>query len=211
MCFCLGSIAHPIEASDTLAESGLEVLNKLSHLFLRLGREVTLYVYLTESFAENAVNQVDRTTPARVLLLATAKSLSVELKRGEREVVTKVASSPIYFRSNKVVFNLAEVCRGEPLVEFIEVVVLGYVPLFEIREIALCKVCVPIKALVRSGKLLNSHKVIVGTAVAQLLLRVAHLSELTRDLCIVFGNTISVFLAITGKSKHLIDVLVVFL
>ena len=146
-----------------------------------------------------------------MLFLATAKSLSVELKRGEREFVAKVASSAIYFGCDKVVLDLAEVCRGEPLIEFIEVVVLGYVPLFEIREIALCKICVPIKALVRSGKLLNSNKVIVGTAIAQLLLRVAHLSELTRDLCIVFGNTISVFLAITGKSKHLIDVLIVFL
>ena len=73
-------LAHPGEGIDTLSQCLLKVVHEREHTFLSFGREVTLDIDFTESFAEDALYDADAPSPAGVHLLTTAQLLAEEVK-----------------------------------------------------------------------------------------------------------------------------------
>ena len=76
----LGLVSHPVQGLDALLIGLNQVVNERIHLLLRLRREMLLDIDLADCLSEAALDQRNRSLPARTVHRSTGQLLAIELE-----------------------------------------------------------------------------------------------------------------------------------
>ena len=79
-CLGLGGVGHPVQFPDADLVSLDQVADEIEHSLFRFGREMPGDVHLAHDLTESAIDDVDCTTPAFLLLLGARKCLAVKFE-----------------------------------------------------------------------------------------------------------------------------------
>ena len=205
----LGFLAHPGEAPDAVAESGLEVSDESFHAGLGLGREVAGDVHLAHGLAEDAINCADGTTPAGLEFLATGESATVKVEVLLDESVTEVAGGPVDDGPLEVVLHGVEVFLGHYFGAFAHGIDLADVDFSQAFQPEGLEVEVPVDARGLTLEVGDSHLVVVVVGVAKVDGAFGSPCQACLDGEDVLGRLLGLLLVPAGESEHAGDVLFV--
>ena len=163
----LSSIAHPLQAGDTVAQRFLQVTDHLQHFFFGRSREIFSHVHLADSFRQGAVDRRQSTFPTRLLFLPSGHRLAIEVKICRNKLIAQVRSGRAKQVECQIIFLFIQsriLHQGGQT--FVERKLLR-IQIFDLHHPHAFEINIPVQRVVLGFELFDRHLIIVLLGIAQ--------------------------------------------